>query len=96
MQLGATAIAIENQLERAIGKTSGASRRFLRFLQARLLLSQLRKLPTHLCCNCEGDDAHKDGSRIKQEESAMTIVHRTVGFAAALGVSALAFALTLA
>jgi hypothetical protein len=38
----------------------------------------------------------KPPSRFKQEESAMTLVQRTFGLAAALGASALAFALTLA
>lgn len=55
-----------------------------------LLLSTLQILLTLLSCICE------EGNLETMQEQAMTIFQKTVGLAAALGTSALAFALTLA
>ena len=71
-------------------RTSQRMRPKLRFVQVKLFLSSLRKLLTFLCCTCE------EGNPLAAGVTEMTIVQKTVGLAAALGASALAFALTLA
>ena len=59
-------------------------------MQSDLMHSQLQHLLNYLSCSCE-DAIH----RHRKQEETMTIIEKTVGLAAALGTSALAFALTL-
>jgi hypothetical protein len=59
-------------------------------MQLELPHSQLQHFLNNLSCNCEGAILLS-----REQEETMTIIEKTVGLAAALGTSALAFALTL-